>query len=588
MESIKIMRVVEFSDFFPTEEPIDVLGILKTFDRSTLVRMAAILSLHFGNMYFPNAKSTLFSEHSKKYIDYLNQCCFSYFHRIGLRQGEKVMLLTFRTGLELWRNIFAIKPTEFRGVVKKEDTELLLFKVIITLNEQIMSFTKEGNEENVSLEELLFLNSYLTNDCNNYDFEAVLQPQLFYFMTLMEYIPQNEILSKAAAVLFKQWGIKSWKEYCTTILFLAKDTEKYHATQENGVPIINLEKINDQTGFFSQTLLNSLSIDEDAYIPFYDMEKTNKRDCNVDYRVFRSQPFVKLKNGGYVVINIELLCERLFNSLYFDFAPLINGKEGSVGFFDYNKSFIEKVLFRKTVFNCFGKRIYTFPSINAENVDESPREPDFYARKNGNLLLMECKAIKMNGDIRDKGDYEKMLKELFQKVVLKTYNIDPKRKKKQNSPEPIGVGQLARHIDSIEAGTFQWDTHIPDDVAYYPILVFEDVRFFQPGLMKILNNWFADVVGQIFPELDLKDVACRPVVAISINTLFLYDNLTKSRGLTNLIDSFLCKEAVMDEYGNYVLYPMADFDAYMRKYSYNKSSAVGRKFSEWLKEGGDA
>lgn len=172
-----------------------------------------------------------------------------------------------------------------------------------------------------------------------------------------------------------------------------------------------------------------------------------------------------------------------------------------------------------------------------------------------------------------------------QKVVLKTHNIDPKRKKKQKSPEPIGVGQLARHIDSIEADTFQWDIHIPDDVAYYPILVFEDVRFLQPGLMKILNNWFADVVRQIFPKLDLKNVVCRPIVPISINTLFLYDSLIKNRGFTNLIDSFLCKEAEKDEHGNYVLSPMADFDAYMRKYSYNKSSVIGRRITEWLKEG---
>lgn len=579
----KILRVVEYSDFFPKEDSIDIQQILKTFERNTLVRLATLLSLHYGNMYFPSTTNTWFSIHSKKYINYLNDCCLAYFHRIGLNEGEKVMLSTFRTSLELWRNIFAIKVTEFLGTIPKEDEELMLFKVIITLNEKIMSFSHSVENE-LSLEKMLFLNSFITNDCNNYDFKAVMQAQMYYFMTLIKFIPNNVVLTKATTTLFDQWGIKSWKEYYATILFLAHDTEQYRIKHENGVPIIKLSRINDQTGFFSPALLDSLSIDEDAYIPYYDeMDNPNDRDYNVDYRTFRSKPIVKFKDGsGYVVINIQLLCERLFNSLYFDFSPLINGKKGSVGKFDYNKDFIEKVLFRKTLFKCFDRKTYTFPSAyRSENIGESLNEPDFYARKNDNLLILECKAIKMNGDIRDKGDYEKMLKELYQKIVMKTYNIDPTRKKTKKSPEPIGLGQLARHIDSIEEDTFQWDSYIPDDVAYYPILVFEDVRLLQPGFLKILNDWFKEVVGE-FPLLKLNEILCRPVMAVSINTLFLYDNLIKSRGLANLIDSFLCKEAKQDAFGNYTLLPTADFDAYLRSKPYNKSSVIRGEIMTWL------
>jgi len=79
---------------------------------------------------------------------------------------------------------------------------------------------------------------------------------------------------------------------------------------------------------FSPSLVEYLSINEDEYTPYKDEECLSKEDLNVDYRRFRSKPFVKLKDGsGYVVINNQILCERLFNSLYFDFSPLIKLRE---------------------------------------------------------------------------------------------------------------------------------------------------------------------------------------------------------------------------------------------------------------------
>ena len=113
-------------------------------------------------------------------------------------------------------------------------------------------------------------------------------------------------------------------------------------------------------------------------------------------------------------------------------------------------------------------------------------------------------------------------------------------------------------------------------------MVLEDIRFFQPGFLSILNKSFVDVV-KIFPDLELNDIACRPIMAISINTLFLYNNLIRKRGLDNLIDTFLEKEIKIDKYGNYNLPFWADFDAYLRKNSFNKSATIGKRITDWLK-----
>ena len=581
-----IRRVLEYSEFFKEEKPIDIPATLKLYNRNTLVRMAAILSLHYGNMHVPDNERSLFSDCSKKHIPHINALFQSYYKRIGINPNEKVQVVTYRTGLELWRQIFAIHIEDFKDIIEECDIEFTLFRVILALNEKIVSFN--NRQELYRLDELMFLNGFLTNDTNNYSLKTILQPQMYYFRLLVDYIPSNNALSKATEILFNNWGIKNWQQYYATIIWLAYETDKYYQEKQNGVPVIPLEKmrLNDETGLFSPSLVDHLSIGEEEYIPYKEEEGVSKIELNIDYRRFRSKPFVKLKDGtGYVVINNQILCERLFNSLYFDFSPLINKRKGNCGFFDYNKEFVEKVLFRQTFFNCLPTNCFTFPPRNSKEESEKPNEPDFYARtKRAELIIVECKAIKMNGECRDDGDYVRLLDELHEKIVLKTRNIDKARRKFQGESEPIGVGQLINHIDSIEADSFEWDKIIPNEVSYYPILVFEDVRLLQPGLLSILNRWFYEEIAKM-PEMILSDMDCKPIMAVSINTLYLYDNIIVKRGFTSIIDAFLGKNATYDEStGKYKINELADFDDYLRSNPFNKSNDMLKWLNKTMKK----
>lgn len=581
-----IRRILEYSEFFKGEEPIDIASTLKLFNRNTLVRMAAILSLHYGNMHIPDDEQSLFSESSKKYIDHINDLFQSYYKRTGINPIEKVQIVTFRTGLELWRQIFSIRIEEFKDIIKDCDIEFTLFKIILTLNEKIVSF--KNQKKTYKLDELMFLNNFLTNDTNNYSLTTVLQPQMYYFQLLVNYIPSSDVLSKATEILFNYWGVNNWLQYYATIVWLAYETDKYYQNKQKGLPIISLDKIksNDDADLFSPSLLDYLSVNEDEYIPYTDEENASKAELNVDYRKFRSKPFVKLKDGsGYLVINNQILCERLFNSLYFDFFPYINGRKGSCGFFDYNKEFIEKVLFRQTFFKCLPTNCFSFPDRYLHEMSEKPNEPDFYARtKHAELIIVECKAIKMNGECRDDGDYSRLLDELHEKIVLKTHNLDKTRKMSITQPKPIGVGQLITHIDSIEADSFEWDENIPDDVSYYPILVFEDVRLLQPGFLSILNRWYYEEITRM-PEMILADMDCKPIIPVSINTLYLHDDLIRKKGFPNIIDAFIDKNATFDILtGKYKINELANFDDFLRKYPFNKSNDIENWLNKIIKK----
>lgn len=232
-----IRRILEYSEFFKGEDPLDIPSTLKLFNRNILVRMAAIISLHYGNMHIPDNEKTLFSESSKKHITRINELFLSYYRRTGINPNEKVQVVTFRTGLELWRQIFAIRPEDFKDTIDDCDVEFTLFKIILTLNEKIASF--KNQKETYKLDELMFLNNFLSNDTNNYSLKTALQPQMYYLQLLVDYIPSSEVLRKATKILFNFWGINNWLQYYATIVWLAYETDKYYQDKQKGLPIIS-------------------------------------------------------------------------------------------------------------------------------------------------------------------------------------------------------------------------------------------------------------------------------------------------------------------------------------------------------------
>ena len=162
-------------------------------------------------------------------------------------------------------------------------------------------------------------------------------------------------------------------------------------------------------------------------------------------------------------------------------------------------------------------------------------------------------------------------------MACKTQELE--NHKRCQKPKLKGVGQLAKHIDSINKNTFRWDKDIPGDAVCYPVLVLEDPRILQPGLLKMLNSWFDEIIkeqGFVFDKTE-----CRPVMAVSIHTLFLYDDLIRSKGLPTLIDEFLQGHARQAQDDS--LSPLADFDGFLRSKHFDKRDYIGRELATWLR-----
>lgn len=215
-----------------------------------------------------------------------------------------------------------------------------------------------------------------------------------------------------------------------------------------------------------------------------------------------------------------------------------------------------------------------------DKIKEEDNQPDFYLRENDNLILFECKAIRINGELKDKSDIDELLNILKNKLYCSIENIDKSRGKKKN-PERVGVTQLVQQMKMIDADTFKWDNDIPDEVAYYPVIILEDPRFVVPGLSYIINSWYKPLIEQ-----ELPDQMCHPVVVMSIDVLMLYSHIFKVQGFHNVFDKYFQKAVRYSTNGvTWTFEPFADFNVFMQekyKLSPQKKELLFEKFRKTL------
>lgn len=79
---------------------------------------------------------------------------------------------------------------------------------------------------------------------------------------------------------------------------------------------------------------------------------------------------------------------------------------------------------------------------------------------------------------------------------------------------------------------------IPEKVEYYPIIVLEDSRFVQPGLMSIVNRWSKKLLAE-----KIGTTAYYPIIITSIDVLYFYRDTFRKIGFSEIINKFLQSNA---------------------------------------------
>lgn len=552
--NITIEKILEFHALFPEEKEIDISSVLKKYSRKDLVLSSNVLSHNYGRAYIPDKNNTFFSSHSEKHLKDLN----NRFEHLTKISSQKIFCYcTTKTSLELMRIIFSIPINEYKNDGDIEDFEYDLFRVILQINENLMSFNSTNEQD---LATLSFLNFFIMNDISGQDVRGVFIRQVQYYSILSEFIETYPACDKAKETFYKSVGITKMSDYAKTWLALVALDFEYQKKQEKGCPVIDLNRLQDVDGTLNIPVLDFLSVNLNEHISYSNAE-IKSRDDNVDYRIFRSRPLIKISDKKYIIYSFPILVERLYNSLFFDLKDSFKD-----AFNFYNKDFVEKVLFQPQVLQCLNEKITSkiYPSremiLCDDKIKEEDNQPDFYLRENDNLILFECKAIRINGELKDKSDIDELLSILKNKLYNSIENIDKSRGKKKNA-ERVGVTQLVQQMKMIDADIFKWDDKIPDEVVYYPVIILEDPRFVVPGLSYIINSWYKQLILQ-----ELPGQMCHPIVVMSIDMLMLYSHVFKAEGFHNVFGKYFQNTV---RYSNndvtWTFDPLGDFNVFMQE-----------------------
>lgn len=497
--NLEMQRVVGFKDIYPDQgTPPSIISLLDQIPREKIIRVAQVLINEYKNARVEDIQE-FFSPDNKALKEDFNQRFMKF-----AKPDISYNFCTLQTPVELLKYAYSI-PYSRKEFVWDESEENLL-KTILCINEKLMEYTYSSTTQD-SMEkvaELMVVNSFSQKDINNFNLNDVFREIFTKSIDLFEYVSNDEYFKPIYDEFLKKLGINNYKEYIKSILGV------FAITKDKGAGTFVYDPQKDLDNLIKPTVLDYISMP---------ISRDISLEQNEDYRMFRDKPLIKLPDGTYEIVNVGFLLERLFSSLYFDFKSIAKDL-GINGFEDqYKQSFMEKTLLCKYLKDINQKAQYTAMSSSdscAIKRKGDDGEPDYYMKSNetGNIILFENKEIMINGSIKESRDFNKVITEYKNKLLLKTYN----NKGAIKTPEPEGIGQLVKQINKIQTNNAFWDKVAPTNSLIYPVLVVGDSKLLPDGMSYLMQKWYE---GRCKSEkVNLEKL--RPLIVLSISTLLLY------------------------------------------------------------------
>lgn len=322
-----------------------------------------------------------------------------------------------------------------------------LFSAFLTANEITLN-RNQGKPPYKKEEDLelhiasLFISRYAYNDfiSEKKELDKLIRNQTSRTIKFFNFVSGHPLLKETYKDFLGKYSLDTWNDYLKTYLSV-----QVLARDKTGV--INFNRLKDEDGLISEEIIAKDSI--------YIHEKISLTD-NIDYEAFRERPFIKIAPHEYAVIDVSFMVKRMLDGLYFMFNDLwqIKHPNDTQGFNRiYTTEFSEETILvncLKEVSNTHGWFSLTdkeCKEIVPEKKLSSP--PDFYIRDGKDIILFECKDVRIPKEIKAEGSIQQLLEEIDRDFVGYT-NENGKWKAK-------GVGQLVRNAKRIQDGAFAWD-----------------------------------------------------------------------------------------------------------------------------------
>lgn len=566
-ESVILKAPIEFNYIFQDLCKVGYKKVLCQYSRDKIIRLAILLNRKYNNRsaiylcemlsYKDPQKIKLF-ERIKKFLEFKAKTNVEYI--VGLET----------TSLEIIRRAFSIPFEKFNNEEKPVNIDKLQFqtiKLITQINEELLKYKiEEKHKKNLSI--LIYTNNASSFDIIHYDKQneyiaQVVQARMFFHL-----LENNHKYSVLLQAFYNKYNISNWREYLRTLVALFCITYKGEGSIIGDLSI-------DVDSIITPSVLEELSIPFSYHVIPYSSKNEFDLNGNSDYRFFRDRPLIKAENGDYLVHSLPLITDRIYSGLYFDLKNLtrsLNDKHPDIGNL-FTSEFIEKTLFLSLIKNSLSSDVIDSLDEDELKVKYKIKNgdlgyPDYYIKTKDAVILFECKDIRINAWIKEQRNFAIIEKELRNKLVCKTYQIDYKNScHKPIAPKRVGCGQIAGHVANIRKGLFPWDSNLSKGIVIYPVLVIADNRLLAYGIASILQKWYEECLC----KENLNTSVERPLVLMSPLTLIKYSELFSKNGIQKYFDEYY-KSLQLS-----TLNKQKSFEDYMSQYNF-KLDQLGEQF----------
>lgn len=523
----KLEGIVGYKQLYPSGELYSLEKLLFGLPRIWAIRLVSnIQNKLVGKPFFnPDFRDKELSQidvprffFGPQNIDQLLDVIHRYKAYIASEAERGQQPMTCATGCEtpllLLKHIMAMQESDRAD--NFDELERKLYLAFMIANE--LTFNRNQGElpydQNVDMElyiASLLISRYAYSDyiSDKTELDDLVRNQNSRTVSFFNFVSNHPLLNDLLDDFLVKYELTSWNDYLRTyfsILVIARD--------KTGV--ISFKTLKDEDNLLSEQIVDKDAIDIHESIPLSE---------NVDYEAFRKRPFIRIAPHEYAVIDVSFMIKRMYDGLYFMFNELWKNKHPD----DPNKfnqiittEFSENTILDnclKEVANCQNWFSLTDPQckeIVSERTLSSP--PDFYIRDGKDVILFECKDIRIPKAVKAEGTTRQLLEEI-DKDFVGYQNEKGKWKLK-------GVGQLVRNAKRIQDGLFAWDKDVEKDSRIFLVLVLADSRQTAVGWKNYLNR-------KMFEECLRQRVDCSricPLILLDLGTLVLYKHNFKKHG----------------------------------------------------------
>ena len=563
-----LVGIVGYKQLYPKGEMYPLEKLLAGLPRIWAIRLCSnmynkLVGKPFYNPDFRDEETTQIDVprffFGPNNLDQLLDVIHRYKQYYAMEVANQKQPMKYATGCEtpllLLKYIMAMPEsdgTDDIGLLERE-----LYKAFMTANE--LTFNRSQGEPPYKKEEdlELYIASLLMSRYSYQDFfnekselDELVRNQASRTVKFFRFVANHPQLKDLLEVFLDKYQLSTWNDYVTTYFSI-------QALARDKTGVIDFEKLEDVDGLLSEEIVNKDSIDIHEVIPLTD---------NIDYEAFRKRPFVKIAPHEYAVIDVSFMIKRMFDGLYFDFNELWQSKHGN-DLQGFNRIFTTEFSEETVLVNCLKEVAASFgwlsltdkecKSLIPEKKLSSP--PDFYIRDGKDVILFECKDIRIPKEIKADGTTKQLIDEIDKDFVG---YLDTEKNKWRYK----GVGQLVRNAKRIQDGLFDWDKNADEDSRIYLVLVLADTRHVDGGWKNYLNK-------RMFEECARQNVEVSrvcPLVLTDLGILITYKHNFKKYGFLHYFvqyfqkTSFNPKTLFVGDYTTNIMNQTMSFGVFMK------------------------